>query len=811
MRALAVSITLVLLLTVPLWSQEPSSLSVRKVTIEPAVVQVGGLDALRGVLVHGHRSDGRIVDLTHLATYRSTDTTLFSVSQSGIVSAISDGSGTVEITAAETTVSLPVHVSETQIARKYHFENDIIPILSKFRCNSSGCHGKAEGQNGFKLSVFGFAPSQDYDALTKAGRGRRLVVAAPSHSLILTKASGALPHGGGIRFSADSREYRTLHGWIASGAPVGFANAPVIDRIDISPAERIMDVNGTQQLRVVATYTDGRELDVTRMAKYRSNNEGLAVVGEDGLLQIGKVPGQVAVMATFMGAVDTFQALIPRQEQIDVYPDPPGNSFIDQLVHARLQKLNILPSTISDDAEFLRRAFLDVIGTIPSPSEAREFLGDTRADKRVRLVNELLLRPEYADLWALRWADLLRVDRKKLGHRQAHEYYRWIHRSVAQNKPFDQFVREILTVKGRLKNVPQANFYRVTEGPGEQANTISQVFLGVRIACAQCHHHPFDRWSQTDYYGMLAMFSQVKRKNTSRSEFLTAAGDPETKHPRTAARVFAHPLGEPMPKQSPDGDWREGLANWMTSPGNPWFARCTVNRIWARLMGRGLVEPVDDFRDTNPPTNPELLDALAREFETSGFNVRELIATVMASSVYQRASRPNQTNIRDEQNYSRALLKHIDAEVLLDAVSNVTGIDEFFRGVPGKSRATQLWDSEVDHYFLKLFGRPTRKTACECERNSEPNVSQVLHLLNSPVIHAKLSHAGGRVARLVETLPEDADLIDELYLTFFARRPTAEELSTAAHYLKTSPEGRRRAAEDLAWSLMNTIEFIFNH
>ena len=794
-------------------SQELTSAPVEfeEVSIEPTEVRVSGPEGLRGVLVQGHRNDGRVIDLTHAATYRSANTTFFSVDQQGIVSAIADGSGTIEVIAAGKTVSVPVHVTETQIARKYHFENDVIPIFSKFRCNASGCHGKAEGQNGFKLSVFGFDPSHDYDALTKEDRGRRVFSAAPGRSLILTKASGGLPHGGGVRFAPDSREYKTLHGWISSGAPVGSPDAPVVERIEISPSERIMDTEGSQQLRVVASYTDGRQVDVTQMAKYQSNNEGLAVVDEDGLVRMGRVPGQVAVMATYMGAVDTFQALIPRPKLIDEFPDLPEKHFIDQLVHARLRKLNIVPSAVSDDAEFLRRAFLDIIGTLPSAPEARKFLGDSRDNKRLRLVNELLQRPEYADLWTLRWADLLRVDRKALGHRRAHEYYRWIQRSFAENKPLDQFVREILTVKGRLKNAPQANFYRVVNGAGERANTISQVFLGVRIVCAECHHHPFDRWSQTDYYGMSAMFSQVQTKSTTRSEFLTAAGDPETNHPRTAARIFAHPLGEPMPQQSPEGDWRELLADWMTSPENKWFARCAVNRVWAHLMGRGLVEPVDDFRDTNPPTNPELLDALANDFAASGFNVKQLIATITASNAYQRSSRPNETNVSDEQNYSRALLKRIDAEVLLDALSAVTGIDESFRGLPGDYRAIQLWDSEVEHYFLKLFGRPTRKTACKCERNGEPNVSQVLHVLNSSEIHEKISHAGGRIARLVESLPDDEELINEMYLTIFARRPDSEETTNAVNYIKTSPDGRQAAAEDLAWSLINTLEFIFNH
>lgn len=782
-----------------------------KVTVEPEILQLRGPGAVRGLLIHGHRADGRVVDLTHAATYTAESGAIFSVDARGNAAALSDGRSELRVTVVGRTLTVPVEVIATDIARSFHFENDVIPIFSRFRCNTSGCHGKAEGQNGFKLSVFGFDPQADYDALTKEGRGRRVFVAAPERSLLLTKASGGVPHGGGIRFFPDSREYRTLHGWIAAGVPMGDPAAPTVARIEIRPSERILDPLATQQLRVTAFYSDGTDVDVTPMAKFQSNNEGLATVTENGHVRIGKVAGQVAVMATYMGAVDTFQALIPRPGGTDSPPPATAGTTIDRMVADRLQKLNILPSGLCSDAEFLRRVYLDIIGRIPTPAEARQFLDDAQGDKRASLVSDLLKRPEYADLWTLRWADLLRVDRKKLGHKQAHEYHRWIHDSFAQNKPFDQFAREILTVKGRLNNAPQSNFYRAVDGPGNQANTVSQVFLGVRIACAQCHHHPFDRWSQTDYYGMASLFSQVKRKGTSRGEYLTAAGNPVTKHPRSGARVFAHPLGEPMPDESPEGDWREGLADWMTSPDNPWFARCTVNRVWAHMTGRGLVEPVDDFRDTNPPTNPELLDALADEFVNGGFDVKHLIRTIAASQTYQRSSEPNATNRNDEQNYSRAVFRRADAEVLFDAISDATGIPEDFRGVPYGSRAVQLWDSEVDHYFLKLFGRPARKTACQCERNGEPSVSQVLHILNSPEIHRRLSHEGGRIARLVSALKDDHALIEELYLTFYARRPDPSELRIALRYLENNENGRRAATEDLAWSLMNSLEFLFNH
>ncbi len=695
--------------------------------------------------------------------------------------------------------------------RPFHFENDIIPILTKFRCNSSGCHGKAEGQNGFKLSVFGFDPAADYAALTQESRGRRVFPAAPDHSLLLQKISGRVAHGGGLRIPRGSPEYAVLRGWIAAGMPFGDPASPHVVSVRVEPRERLLGMKARQPLRVVARYSDGREEDVTHHARFQSNSDGLATVSEDGLVTTGETPGEVAVMAAYMGAVDVFKVLIPRPQRIDPYPAVPANNFIDPLVFEKLRKLNIVPSEPADAATFLRRVYLDVIGTLPTAAEVRRFLADRRPDRRARLVDELLDRPEFADYWALKWADLLRVDRQALGHKDAYAYYRWIRDSVAANKPLDQFAREVITAEGPLAEVGPANFYKVVPKPGAAASTLSQVFLGVRIACAECHHHPFDRWSQTDYYGMQAFFTQVSLKNTPAGPLVVTGDSPPTKHPRTGATIPAHALGAPSPAAPPPGDRRRALAAWLTSPDNPWFARNLANRTWAHFLGRGLAEPVDDVRATNPPTNPELLDALARHLSASHFDFRQLIRTITASRVYQLSSRPNATNERDEQNYSRALFKRSDAEVLLDMVCQTTGVGERFAGVPPGTRAIQLWDSKVPHYFLKLFGRPVRASACECERSHQPGVAQVLHLLNGPEIHAKLTHAKGTVARLAAERTDDGSLVDELYLTFYSRFPTAAERRTALDYISKDPARRREAAEDLAWGMMNSLEFLFNH
>lgn len=792
-----------------------------RLTVDPATVTLTGPESRFQLLVGGQTHDGRIVDLTRDARYESDAPETVSVSITGVVRGLSDGTGTIQVTAVGREASVRVAVRDSATRRQFHFENDVVPILSKFGCNSAGCHGKAEGQNGFKLSVFGFDPAADRAALLKESRGRRIFPAAPRQSLLLEKVSGTVPHGGGVRIRRGSPEYRTLLGWIEAGTPKGAANAPRVVSIDVTPDERRMSSSGGQQLRVLARYSDGRDVDVTHLARYSSNNDPLATVDEFGYVRAGEIPGDVAVMASYMGAVDVFTALIPREFKANTpaeppHPDLPTNNFIDRLVDAKLKKLGIVPSGMCSDADFLRRVYLDLIGTLPTAGEARAFLDDDRPDKRARLVEELLQRPEYADFWALKWADLLRVDRQALGHKGAYNYYRWIRRSFAENKPYDQFVRELLTAEGTLAEAPAGHLYEVVKDAGQLSSTLSQVLLGVRIECAQCHHHPFDRWSQSDYYGMQAFFTQVGFKQSPQGPLLGAFGNPVTRHPRTGEEIYAHPLGTENPSSSPEGDRRRLLAAWMTSPQNPWLARNLVNRVWAHMLGRGLIEPVDDVRSTNPPTNPELLEELSRHFVEHDYDVHELIRTIAASRTYQLSTTPNETNEQDSQNYSRALFKRLDAEVLLDAVCQTTGVAEKFDGLPAGYRAIQLWDSQVPHYFLKLFGRPTRATPCECERTVEPSVAQVLHILNSPQIQSKLSHAAGRARELVRRFPSadqesNAALIEELYLTFYSRYPTEDERAATLAYLAENGQHRQRAAEDVAWSLMNTVEFLFNH
>ena len=801
------TLALLPLLTASLHAQP----AVVAVTVDPPSVRLQGPNATQSLLVHGKTADGSLVDLTAQARYRSAQPGVAAVSEGGVIRGVRDGETTIEVEAGAQMLKVAVAVSGAADVRVFNFENDIIPLLTRFGCNSSGCHGKADGQNGFKLSVFGFDPGADYASLTKEARGRRVFPAAPEHSLLLRKASGHVAHGGGIKIAQGTPEYESIRAWIAAGMPFGKLSDPKVVSIKLEPAERVMPMKGRQQLRVTARYSDGREVDVTALAKFQSNNNGLAIVSPEGLVTAGESPGDVAIMASYMNSVALFRTMVPRWAVIADYPKLPTNNFIDELVFAKLQKLNVLPSEGADDAEYLRRVYLDVIGTLPTPAEARKFLGDTRENKRALLVDELLTRPEFADYWALKWADVLRIDRQALGHKRAYAYYRWVRDSIAANKPLDRFARELLTAEGSLEDNGPANFYKVVSKPGEAANTLSQVLLGVRLGCAECHHHPFDRWGQKDYFGMQAFFTPVSVKPAGKTEVMLASGDPTTKIPQTGETIFAHALGAAMPEANPIGDRRLVLADWLTAADNPYFARNQANRAWAHFLGRGLVEPVDDVRATNPPSNPALLDALAKHLVEHKYDFRQLVRIITSSRVYQLSSRPNETNERDEQNYSRALFKRLPAEVLLDMVSQTTGVTEKYPGVPAGARAIQLWDSKVGHEFLKLFGRPNRTTACECERVHQPSVGQVLHLLNSKEMHERLENEGGTIARLVRDQADDGKLIDELFLTFFSRLPGEKERAVALEFVSKQPTQRRQAVEDLAWGLMNTLEYVFNH
>lgn len=754
--------------------------------------------------------DGTIRDATEAAVYESADPAIATVTSDGFVKAVSQGRTQIHVTLDQQERQITVDVLHSRRERPYDFENDVTPFLTRYGCNMAACHAKAGGQNGLQFSVFGYDPRADFEALVCSSRGRRVSRTAPARSLFLLKATQTLPHIGGQRFSAHSDAWKVLHEWVQAGAPFRDENAARISHLQVTPDLRQIPQSSSQQLRVTAVFDDGHVQDVTRMARYRSNNEALATVTRDGRLNTGTVPGQVAVMATWLGAVDTFQAYIPQATPVDPYPDLPENNVIDRLVHENLKRLHLLPSDPVSDADFLRRAYLDIIGTLPTSAEARRFLISDDPDRREQLIDALLERPEYASYWALKWSDLLRVDRAVLGHRHAYAYYRWIRDSFAANRHMDDFARALITADGPLDESPQGGFYRAVTEPGDRASALTQVFLGIRMDCAECHHHPFDRWSQQDYYGMTAFFTGVTMQASTAGDSLVMQPAMETIHPRTGEPVMARPLGS-VDSSHNTTDPRETLASWLTADNNPWFARNLANRTWAHFFGRGLVEPVDDVRETNPSSNSALLTELASFLQTHDYDIKALIRLLTGSQAWQRTAHPNVTNESDVQNASRALLRPLPAEVLLDAVSQTTGVSATFDGAAQGTRAIELWDSKLQHPFLRLFGRPERKTACECERASEPSVSQVLHIMNSPEIFARLDHQAGTVSRLVREIPDDRRLTEELYLTFLSRFPTDAERELVSEYFARHHPSRRDAAVDLAWSLMNSLEFAFNH
>lgn len=800
--------------------------------VAPAEVRLSGPDARQQLIVTEVTRDGLSVDRTGAARFTSTQPRVVRVGAGGVVTPVADGVGSIRVEVSGRARDVPVRVSGAAAERSFNFLNDITPVLSDAGCNQGACHGKAEGQAGFKLSVFGYDPEADYAQILHVARGRRVAKADPARSLFLLKPTGAVPHAGGVRFPVNSPEYQTLVQWLAAGAPFGSAADRRLVRITVSPGEIVSAPQDEHRLLLTAHYSDGTARDVTTASRYQSNDPVLATVTDEGRVRALGLPGEAAIMAQYGGQVAVSRLVMPRPDRTPLPAMPAPRNLVDGLVWDRLKKLRIAPSSGATDAEFLRRAYLDTIGLLPTPDEARAFLQECDQENarsarsagtsppaayeaRQRLVGRLLERPEFADFWAMRWADLLRVNKDRLGAKGAHAFYSWIRASIAEHQPYDRFVNELVAASGNSSQNGAANFYRVLTKPEELAASISQVFLGTRIECAQCHHHPFEKWSQDDYYGLVGYFTRVKSKGLGPTAALVTAGDSgDAVNPRTKAVVPPRPLGGPLGPPVEDADRRRQLAAWMTRPDNPYLARVMVNRLWAHFMGRGLVEPVDDFRDTNPPSNPALLDTLARRLVADRFDLRQTIRLILNSQVYQTSGKSNPTNVRDLQNYSRAYPKRLQAEVLLDAIAAATGSAVEFPGLPRGVRAVQVWDSEYSlqwqSYFLNAFGRPPRTSPCECERSMEPTIAQVLHLMNAPEIQRQLSDRTGRARSLALSERTPAQIVEELFLAAYARYPTRREAASALEAFRRTPD-RVQATEDILWALLNTLEFAFNH
>lgn len=702
--------------------------------------------------------------------------------------------------------------------RPVTFERDIQPILARYGCNAGACHGKARGQNGFALSLLGFDNQFDYAAIVQEARGRRVFPAAPDASLLLLKASGQVPHGGGKRLPTDDPNFARLRQWIAAGTPRTPTNAAKLDRITVAPSSRSLAPNATQQLAVTAHYSDGTTEDVTRLAAFQSSESGYVGADEGGLAKAGPLPGEAAVMARFMHKFAVCHVVVPMPGTVadEVYAKLPRKNFIDGHVWDKLKALGVTPSEPAPEATFHRRAYLDVIGRLPTPDETRAFLSDTNPKKREKLIDELLDRPEYADFWANKWADLIRPNPYRVGIKAVFNLDAWLRDSFRKNKPYDQFVRELLTARGSTFHNGAAVMFRDRREPDEIATIASQLFLGVRLDCAKCHHHPFEVWGQDDFYSFAAFFARVGHKGTGLSppisggeEFVFAAPAGQVKHPVTGEVMPTKPLLGKTVDVPEDGDPREALADWVTAPDNPFFARVIVNRVWADLMGRGIVEPVDDLRATNPPSNGPLLDALAADFRDNGYDLKKLIRTICTSHAYGLSSIPNDRNAGDGRNYSRHYRQRLRAEVLLDAVCDVTGVKESFAAMPAGSRAMELWTVRSQSVFLDSFGRPDPNQDPPCERTTDTTVVQALHLMNAPGVQDKVTADAGRAAKLAASKKSNAEVVEEVYLLVYGRPPTDDEKAACLRWFDKPGLKRRQAVEDLMWALLNTPEFVF--
>ncbi|MBK7999289.1 MAG: DUF1553 domain-containing protein [Verrucomicrobia bacterium] len=718
----------------------------------------------------------------------------------------------------------PLNAAESS---NWSFRNHVQPVLAKAGCSSGACHGAAAGQGGFKFSLRGYDDEGDWKSITRSALGRRIVLSDPARSLLLLKPTGAVPHKGGTKFEVGSLEYKILAEWIAAGAPPPKADDARITKLEVSPEHATLKPGDAQQLTVKATFSDGAVQDVTRWAKFTDANASVTTVDESGNVKVAGF-GEGAITAWFLSriAIATITAPYTNKVAPDAFAKAPRRNFIDDEVIAKLRELNIPPSPRATDEVFIRRAFLDTIGVLPTAEEAREFANNKAADKRYHLIDSLLARPEFVDYWSYKWSDLLLVNSERLRPAAMWSYYNWIRNNVAANTPWDRFVRDLVTARGSTLENGAANFYALHEDPPNMAETTSQAFLGMSINCAKCHNHPMEKWTNDEYFGFANLFARVRSKTGSGDgeKIIFAASEGNINQPLTGRPQKPKPLdGHALSIDDPN-DRRAALADWLTSRDNTYFARAIVNRVWANFYGVGIVEKVDDLRITNPASNEKLLSAAANHLADQKFDLKALMRAILQSETYQRSSVALPENAADQRFYSRYYPKRLMAEVLLDAYSQVTAVPTEFRldlrnqnrGIgekyPAGLRALQLPDTRAFNYFLDTFGRPDRVKTCECERTAEPSMSQALHIANGDTVNKKLAAKDSIVARLLGADLSDEKLIDEASLTSLSRLPTPAEKKRFLKALAGTKDGERRAAlEDIFWAMLSSREFLFNH
>ncbi len=814
---------LTILAVLPLCSSIRPASAAEALNIVPSqVVLEGNFSRVQLVVrsVPQTESMDRAQDLTHQATYQIANPNIAEISHTGQLLAKANGNTTLAVTASGQTQTVPVTVSGIEETPAIGFTSHITPVISKAGCNMGACHASQYGKGGFVLSVFGFEPPKDREAIVRDRHSRRVNWLDVDNSLMLLKPTMQVPHGGGKRLRKDSVDYQILAEWLKNGAPAPGKEDAKVTAIHVTPRRRVCSPKEVQQLRVMAEYSDGKTQDVTAWAKFDTLDEALVQMTPDGLATISG-RGQTAVMVRFMDQADIATFVVPFSDKIQL-ADWKNQNFVDELAKAKFEELGLEPSPRCDDATFLRRAFLDAIGTLPTPAQTREFLANTEPNKRDQIIDQLLgltgdpkqdvYNDQYAAFWTLKWSDLIRNQSQSLGEQGMWALHNWIKESFRTNRGFDEFVRELVTAKGSIYSNGPANYYRINKNATDLAESTAQLFLGVRLQCAKCHHHPFEKYSQGDYYSFAAFFSRVGTKNSEdfglfgRESVVLVKSSGSVRHPRTGKVLEPTPLeGEPL---THDLDLRIPLAQWLTAKENEQFARSVVNRYTGYLLGRGLVEPIDDMRATNPPSNEELLNALTREFIKSDFDLKQLIRTIMRSRLYQLSSRPTPENTTDSKFYSHYRVKRLAAEPLLDAVDSVTGVPTKFKNLPQGTRAIELPDAEYPNYFLTTFAKPRRASVCECERMPDESLAQALHTLNGDILANKIADGKARVATLMKAKTPHEKMVEELYLAALCRLPSAKEQSANYELLKESPNPKE-FYEDLLWALMNSKQFLF--
>lgn len=781
------------------------------ISVQPVEATLTGPRSEQRFIVTGVDEHGELRDVTRNASFHSTAATVVQL-EGHVARPASDGQAQVRVSVGGLTTTASVRVESFETADPMSFKTEVLGALTKAGCNSGACHGSPSGKGGFRLSLRGYDPVLDLHTLRTEFSGRRTNLMNPDESLLLKKPLMEIGHVGGRRFERGDAAHLALREWIAEGMQLDRAAEPDLVSIQVLPGDRRFgDVGQQQQLVVMGRFSDGTIRDVSALADFSSSNEQVAKVDFDGLVtKTGR--GESAILARYLDKMDTVEiAFLPDRPGF-AWTHPDQHNFIDRLVDQKLQMLQILPSELCTDEEFVRRAYLDACGRLPTIDESQQFLASDSADKRQELVDELLASSDHASFWSLRWADVLRNNSGKLQPAGVAKFSRWIYEGVLEDQPMDEFARELLTATGSVFVNPAANYWRASREPTDATETTAQLFLGIRIQCAKCHNHPFERWTQDNYYGIGAAFARVGRKKSPATddEIIFVQDTGEVTQPRTGETMPVHLLLEGDVQVPPETDRREVFADWLTAPDNPFFGRAVVNRVWGHLFGRGIVEPVDDFRDSNPPSNAALLDELARQFVEHGYSRKWLIRTIMTSRTYQRSAKTNDFNADDDRYFSHAMPRMLSAEQLLDSICHVTGVPEQFDGVPPGTRATQLPEPPKNHTFLRVFGQPQREMACECERSSDSNLSQALQMINGPTVHDKLRSDQGRIKKMIDAGAPDDSIVRDLYQAALSRDPSDAELNAALAHIEASDD-RRLALEDVGWAVLNMKEFLFQH